>query len=574
MPTGSFIVPPSIAANLMPEVPPLKDTGAVSWKLRFQDLLAGASLAGLLLPEAVAYASIAGMPAQTGIYALFAGLICYGLIGSSRFAAVSTTSSSAAVLAVAIASLGGSSADRVMLSAGVVLAAGVFFVIAAVLRAGSISDFIAKPVLRGFAFGLAVVIILTQVAGVVGVRPSGRGLAPLVWALGSHFATWNLTALAICGISLLLLSIIARVPRVPGALCVVVAGIAAEAMLGLSAHGVTLVGSITLAFKISPPPTMAYSEWLRVGEMGAALALILYAESYSAIRMFAMKHGDPTQANRDLIALGVANVVSALVQGLPVGAGFSATAANEAAGAQSKLAALAAAGVVSVTVVFALPFVALLPSPVLAAIVIHAVSHTLRPSAFAPYFRWQRDRSVVVGSILAVFLFGVLDGLLVGVAFSLLLLLRRLSESAVVELGRLGQSHDFVDMKQHADARQIDGLIILRPEAALFFANAERILTHARYLVETTPRHCQNVILSLEESPDLDGSTLESLAVFNSTLHAAGKRLLLARLKAPAHEVLLRSSLPELNTDVLLDLSVDSAVSQVVRTLDALKMTA
>ena len=525
------------------------------------DTLAGLSLAGLLLPEAVAYATIAGLPAQAGVCALFAGLVCYGLLGASRYAVVSATSSAAAVLAVATASIGGSAETRILVGAGLVLAAGLFFIIAAILRAGSISDFIAKPVLRGFAFGLAVVIILKQTADVAGVASPGHNLFSLVWALGTHFLTWHLLPVAICGSACLVLFLLARVPRIPGALVVVVAGIAAEAIFGLSKLGVPLVGPISLSFQLTAPPSLAYEQWLRVGELGAALALMLYAESYGAIRTLAMKHGDAVQANRDLMALGVANIVSALFHGMPVGAGFSASAANEAAGARSKLAALFAAVVVLITVLLALPLIAMLPKAVLAAIVIHAVSHMLRPSVFAPYFVWHRDRIVIIASLLAVFIFGVLDGLLVGIGVSLLLLLRRLSESTVVELGRLGTSHDFVDLAEHPQGCPIDGVIVLRPEAALFFANAERILTHARHLVEASQRNCHSVVLSLEESPDLDGSTLEALAGFSATLQAAGKQLVLARLKMQAREVLMRSHLPGLSENVLLDLSVDSAVS-------------
>ena len=524
-------------------------------------MLAGLSLAGLLLPEAVAYATIAGLPPQAGVCALFAGLFCYAVLGASRFAVVSATSSSAAVLAVAAAALGPTNpAARILFCAGLVLVTGIFFLVAGFLRAGSISDFIAKPVLRGFAFGLAVVIITKQVANVVGVPSSGNGLPKLLWDLGASYATWHVPPLIVGTVACILLFVLGRVPRVPSAIVVVAAGIVAEAWFGLSKHGVPLVGQVDLSFAMAAPPAMAYGQWLRVGELSAALALILYAESYSAIRTFAMKHGDRAWPNRDLIALGAANLVSALFHGLPVGAGFSATATNESAGVQTKLGAVAAGVIVLAVVAFALPLIALLPSSVLAAIVIHAVSHTVRPGVFGPYFRWRRDRGVIVGSLLAVLLFGVLDGLLVGVAVSLLFLLRRLSESTVAVLGRLGGSHDFVSMYSHPEAHLIDGVIILRPEAALFFANADRILTLASHLIETQARAAHTVILSLEESPDLDGSTMEALATFTQALHSGGKRLYIARLKGPAHEVLLRSALPGLERSALLDLSVDDAV--------------
>lgn len=193
-------------------------------------MLAAWSLSGLLLPEAVAYSTIAGLPPQAGVCALFAGLVCYAVLGGSRFAVVSATSSSAAVLAVATAAVGGANpASRILFGAGLVLVTGIFFLLAGFLRAGSISDFIAKPVLRGFAFGLAVVIITKQVASVVGVPSSGNSLPKLLWDLGASYATWHVAPLVVGVVACILLFVLERVRRVPTAIAVVVAGIAAEA---------------------------------------------------------------------------------------------------------------------------------------------------------------------------------------------------------------------------------------------------------------------------------------------------------------------------------------------------------
>ncbi len=223
---------------------------------------------------------------------------------------------------------------------------------------------------------------------------------------------------------------------------------------------------------------------------------------------------------------------------MPVGAGYSATSANEAAGATSRLAGLVAAAVVGLIVLTLLPLVAFTPVPVLAAVVIHAVSHTLNPVSLQPYFAWRRDRLLVLAAIAGVLLFGVLDGLLVAIAISLLLMLRRLSRPGMSVLGRLGNSHDYVKLALHRDARPQPELLILRLDEPLFFVNAERSLHLARAMLEERAGPLRKVILSLEESPDLDGSSVEALRDFAAFVRQQGLALALARLKEPACSVL------------------------------------
>ncbi|RXZ36688.1 SulP family inorganic anion transporter [Oxalobacteraceae bacterium CAVE-383] len=537
-------------------------------RLSWPDAVAGLSLAGLLLPEAVAYSSIANLPPQAGVIALFAGLICYGLFGASRYAMVSATSSSAAVLLAASLSVaGGNNTLRLAVGAGVVVVSGLLFLAAGLLRIGSVSDFISKPVLRGFAFGLAIVIILGQIANIVGVHPQHSDVIRFVIELFSRFDLWNRAAAAVALAALMLLALLARMPRVPGGLLVIALGIAAGKYLNLSQYGIAAVGTIDLQLAAPALPALAYSEWLRVAELSVAMVMILYAESYSSIRSFAMKHGDSVSPNRDLLALGLANLVSGLFHGMPAGAGYSATSANEAAGAVSRLAGWVAAFALLIIVIFLLPAIALTPVPVLAAIVIHAVGHTLRPAVFRPYFTWRRDRLIAIAAVLAVFLFGVLDGLLAAIALSLAMLLRRMAASSVTVLGRLDGGHLFVSRKMHPQAEEIPGMLILRPDTGLFFGNAERILTQVHNDILGAGKDVRVIILSLEESPDLDGTSVEAIADFCASIRKSSQSgenrryLLLARLKSPAQQLLARAAIPGLPVDVLRDLSVDDAVA-------------
>jgi len=521
------------------------------------DLLAGLSIAGLLLPEAVAYSHLAGLPPQAGVIALFAGLVCYGLIGRSRFAIVSATSSSAAVLASAMLALDVSgAAQRAALASLLVVGAGVAFLLCAVLRLGAMSNLIARPVLRGYAFGLALVIAVRQWPTIAGMQTASTGFFALIAELLRGLASWQTPTLG-CGIAALLgLFVLERVRHVPGALVVIIAGILAAPWL--SAHGVALTGPIDLTPALPQFALPEGTRWPALSGFSLALMFIVYAESYGSIRTYALKHDDPVQPNRDLLALGVANAVAGLLQGTPVAAGYSASSANEAAGASSRYAGLIAAAALALLVAVFLRWIERIPEPVLAAIVIHAVSRSLRFGVFANYFRWQRDRQVALAAVLAVLLFGVLNGLLAAIAFSVAWLLRSLASPRLSVLGRVGR-HDYVNVERFPQAVRAEGLLVLRPEEPLFFANAEPLLAAARERVLAQPA-TRLVVLSLEESPDLDSTALETLGEFCAWLAARGIELRVARLRHTVRDALLRAALAQLPPATLDYSSVDDAV--------------
>jgi sulfate permease, SulP family len=521
------------------------------------DILAALSIAGLLLPEAVAYSGLANLPPQAGVIGLFAGLLCYGLIGRSRFAIVSATSSSAAVMAAATAALGaGDVSARVLLASILVPCTGLAFVLAGSARLGAISNLIARPVLRGFAFGLALVIAVKQIPALAGLHTHSGSFFALLLEVARILAAANPAAL-VCGLAALAgLFVLEHVRRVPGALIVIVCGIAASGWL--ASHGVALTGPIHLA--LDPPRVAlpAHPNWPQTIEFALALMFILYAESYSSIRTFALKHDETVQPNRDLVTLGIANIVSGLFHGTPVGAGYSASSANEAAGAQSQASGLIAAAIILGLVLVCLPFIERIPEPILAAIVMHAVSKSLRLGPLQTYFLWKRDRLITVIAICAVLVFGLLNGLLFAIAFSLAMLLQTLARPRLSELGRLG-AHDYVSIDRFPKSARNEEVMVLRPEEPLLFANADPVLALARLKIQRVPG-VKVVVLSLEESPDLDGSSLESLAEFSAWLQKRQVELRLARLKDNARDALQRAAIPQLPATALEYSSVDDAV--------------
>jgi MFS superfamily sulfate permease-like transporter len=530
------------------------------------DVLAGLSIAGLLLPEAVAYSGLAALPPQAGVIGLFAGLLCYGLLGQSRFAIVTATSSSAAVLASATLELGGADVGyRVALASLLVLGTGAVFVLCGTLRLGAMSNLIARPVLRGYTFGLALVIAVKQWPTLVHLPAHSSTFFGLIAEMLVNYRAWQLPSLA-CGLAALAgLFALERLPRVPGTLLVIVGSIVASPWL--AARGVALTGP--LRFSLGAPSFVVPSGTHGLALVGFSIAVmfILYAESYGSIRTFALKSGDRVDPNRDLISLGVANLVSGLFHGTPVGAGYSGTAANAAAGAQSRLAGVSAAVVVLILVLLFLAWIERIPQPALAAIVIHAVSKSVRLSVFRNYFLWHRDRLVAVTAALAVMVLGVLTGLLVAIVVSVGRLLQSLARPRLSELGRVG-NHDYLSLERFPGAVTVPGMLVLRPEEPLFFANAEPLFAQVRERVETAAP-VKLVVVSLEESPNLDSTAIEVLGEFCRWLSARGAELRLARLKESAREALLRAELTEVPASALDYSSVDDAVRGVCVTPDA-----
>ena len=520
------------------------------------DVVAALSIAGLLLPEAVAYSGVAQLPPQAGVIALFAGLLCYWLVGRSRFAIVSATSSSGAVLASAMLALNATTmAQRVVLASVLVVGSGIAFALTGVLRLGLMSNLIARPVLKGYTFGLALVIAVKQWPTMVNVHAHSGSFFALLGELARDFPSWHTVSLW-CGLAALAgLFLLERFRRIPGALVVIIAAIAASGWL--ASHGVALTGPIHLGLGVPHLAAPQGVRYVTLVEYSVALMFILYAESYGSIRTFALKHNDEVQPNRDLLALGLANFVSGLFQGTPVGAGYSATSANETAGAQSRWAGLFAAVAVLVLVLAFLPWIERIPEPALAAIVIHAVSKSLRISVFRNYFKWHRDRIVVVVAVLAVILFGILNGLLIAIAVSVAILLQALTRPRLSVLGRMGE-HDYVSLVRFPQAHCPPDMLVLRPEEPLFFGNADPLFAQAREQVLKQPQ-AKLVVLSLEESPDLDSTALESLDEFRAWLAARGAQLRLARLKDSARHALMRAHFPQLSGSNLDYHSVDDA---------------
>lgn len=504
---------------------------------RGADLIAGISVAGLMLPEAVAYAAIAGFAPQHAIFAAIIGGFVYTLVGTSRFAIVAPTSSSAAMLAAAIGGLGATVEAPEVLATLIVALTGAIFVAAGYLRLGSLSGFIARPVLRGFAFGLAITIIVKQLPIICGIKIHASDVAQLLLMLGQRVEDINLASFVIGIVALGALLFFKRIKRVTGAIIVLTCGIILSYVVDMQALHVTQVGHIAVQLSLPQRTDISIMMWSRLAQLALPLTLIIFAESWGTMRTLALAAGDTINADRELKALGLANIAVACIQGMPVGAGFSASAANASAGTTSRWAAAIAALGLGALLWFAGDLVARLPEPILAAIVISALMHALSPAPLRHLWQLDRDQWVAVTAAVAVIVLGVLNGMLAAIALSLFALLRRLSAPSISQLGQLDGGHDYVDLTVHPDAHSLPSIAIFRPNAPLFFANAERIFGMIEVMIgQSLPKH---VIISLEESDDFDSSSLESMIEFAESLAKQAIILRLARVHDRVRDLLI-----------------------------------
>jgi MFS superfamily sulfate permease-like transporter len=429
-----------------------------------------------------------------------------------------------------------------------------------VLRLGLLAQFIARPVVRGLALGLAITITLRQLPPLLGLHGLPGSPAALLPQLASRHDQWQLVPLLLGIAAFGLLWLLRRQQRVPAALLVIALGAFAQPWLAAAGAPVAVVGNIDFGVLKPAWPSLDGADWLRALELAVALLLILFAESYGAVRACALRHGASVDANRELLALGAANLLSGVLQGTPVGAGYSATTANEGLGARTHRAGVVALAVVAAVAAFLRGGLARIPEPVLAALVIWAMRDAFSLAPLRPYLRWRRDRTVLAVAVGAVLLLGVLDGLLAAVALSLALLIRQFARPRVVALGRVGEGHDFAPLERHEGARPVPGMLVLRPEEPLFFANAEAVLDSALARLAAEPA-ARALVLSLEESPDLDGTAIEALGQFADTVARQGRVLRLARLKDRVREVLVQAGLPGIPPSALTAGSVDAVVA-------------
>jgi SulP family sulfate permease len=504
--------------NLSTEDQSRKFLPIADWLFHYQkdwlrlDLIAGLTAAAVVIPKAMAYATIAGLPVQVGLYTVLVPMVVYAVMGTSRPLSVSTTTTIAVLTGAELSEVvpNGDPSSLLKATAMLALMVGAILVLASLLRLGFIANFISEPVLVGFKAGIGIVIVLDQVPKILGIHfPRGTFLHNLL-AVARGFPETSLPTLAVGLIMIgLLVAIEHFIPQAPAPLIAVAAGILGVRLMALQSYGVELVGRIPQGLPSITIPQFSLAQALWPGALG--IALMSFTESIAAGRAFANSNEPPLRANRELLATGLANAGGAFFGAMPAGGGTTQTAVNRLAGAQSQFAEMVTATVGLATILLLAPVLALMPQATLAAVVIVYSIGLIRPAEFQAILGIRRTEFTwALAAVIGVVLLGTLKGIIVAIVLSLVALASQVADPPVYVLGRKPGTNVFRPRTEdHPEDETYPGLLLLRVEGRMFFANAEHIGQKIRRLVaEFQPTV---VAIDFGAVPDLEYTALKML---------------------------------------------------------------
>ena len=510
------------------------------------DVIPGLTTAAVVVPKALAYATIAQLPVQAGLFAALVPMAVYAVLGSSRLLSVSTTTPIAILCATAIGEALRSDPGLDPLTAAATLSVlvGVMLLTARVFRLGFLANFISEPVLTGFKAGVGFVIVVDQLPKVLGIHIHKEGFFRDVASIVTHVPDLSWPTLTVALGTLAVIAIARRfLPKSPAPLLAVAMGIAASAIVGLEAAGVSVVGAIQGGFPMPmlPRPSLFEAMW----PAAAGIALISFTESIAAARAFVRRADPLIDPNRELLALGAANAAGAFIGSMPAGGGTSQTAVNRNAGAQTQAASLVVAAAAFATLLFLAPVLALMPHATLAAVVIAYSIGLVNPAEMAAIrrvrtmeFRWA------LVACLGVMVLGTLKGIVVAIVVSLAGLLWLTNDPRVDEIRRKPGTNIFRPRSpEHPEDEMIPGLLIARPEGRLYFANAANVGGKLRALVETSSP--QVILLDCSAIPGFEYTALKMLVEAEERLNSEGTELWLAALNPEVLDLVRRTPLAE-----------------------------
>ena len=508
------------------------------------DLVAGLTAAAVVVPQAMAYADIAGLPLAVGLYTALVPLVVYAVMGTSRPLSVTTTSTLAILTAGALHAIAPGARDALLISATATLTflVGGILLVASILRLGIVASLISEPVLVGFKAGVGLVIVVDQVPKLLGVHfDKGHffhNLVSIVDHVPQASVATILLALAMLALQIALQRLL---PRVPAALVTVAAGILASSLAGFNRLGIELVGEVHggLPAFILPDTSLFPHLW----PAAVGIALMSFVETAAAGRAFRGADEPQPQANRELLALGLTNLIGGLFQNMPSGGGTSQSAVNRSAGAQSQVAGLVTAVAVVAVLLFLAPLIHLMPQATLAAVVAVSCAGMIHPREFRGILRTRvMEFSWAIASLIGVVLLGTLQGILVAVVLSLLALMYHANLRPVMVLGRKPGTDVFRPRsKEHPEDETFPGLLLLKTEGVIHFANAQRIEDLMSRLVDEYKP--QAVVIDCSAIPDFEYTALKMLTDAERKLQQSGVSLSLAALNPEPLQLIQKSSL-------------------------------
>src|SRR5213596_1786247 len=542
---------------------------AVNWLRAYQpkwlraDLIAGVTLAAYLMPAGLADASLANLPPEAGLYAcLFSGLV-FWLFCSSRHTAITVTSAISVLLGASLGDLAGGDPSRFWaLASCTALIVGGLALIAWLAKAGVIVNFISESVLVGFKCGIALFIASTQLPKLFGFKGSHGDFWERSGYFFSHLRDTNLASLLL-GLGALAVLLLGKrfLKNKPVALFVVIAGIVAASIMDLGSLGVKLLGQVPQGLPPFGLPAVHLSDLNDLLPLALACFLLGAVESAAICRMFAVKHGYRFDANQELLGIASANVMAGLGHGFPVSGGMSQSLVNESSGARTPLSGFIASLLTLLIVLFVSGALRYLPQPVLAAIVLMAVTGLFKVTALKHFWRADREEFLVaMAALLGVLGAGLLRGVLIGAIISLVQLLRRASRPHVAFLGRIPGTRRFSDRARHPDNELIHGVLIFRPESGLVYFNVDNVCDSILSRVRAEPTPPKLVVLDLSASPHVDIQACGVVMNIADDVKAAGAHLQIVEARSSVRDRLRAEGIEEHVSQVNRFTSVADAV--------------
>ena len=499
---------------------------AVGWLRRYQpawlrrDLVAGVVTACVVVPQCVAYASLAGLPVEVGLYVATVPMALYVLLGTSRPLSVSTTSTISLLTASAIADSG--EPDVLVAASALAVIVGVLLLVVGLLRLGFLADLVSSPILTGFKTGTGLVIIAGQLGKLTGIPVDGSGFfQDLRDVLGGLDEIQGLTLALGVGTIVLLVALRRFAPRLPAPLIGVAAGIVIVAAFDLVDRGVAVIGEVPSGlpgFELASP-----QHWGSLFPGALGIALMSAVESLAAGRALRAKEDPPIDANRELIALGVANLGAGAFHGYPAGGGLSQSAVNDQSGARTQISSLTTVATVVIVLTTLTGVLEDLADATLAALVIVAAGGLIQPVAFRRLAGIRRrDFALALVAVAGVLIFGILDGVLIAIAVSIITLVYQTNHRAVEVLGVDPQTGQFRTLARHAEAQPLAGIVIVRMRGPLSFANVQRVRTEILTALDDAPQPPRFLICDCAALADIEITALEVMAELATELRGRG----------------------------------------------------
>jgi len=508
------------------------------------DLVAGAVLTALLIPAGMGYAQAAGLPPATGLYATIIPLLAYALFGPSRLLVLGPDSSLAPIIAVSVLPLAGGDPDRAVALAGLLaIMMGGALVIGGLAKLGFVTDLLSKPIRVGYLNGIALAVFVSQVPKLLGFSVDGEtALADMRDIVDSTFSGDIDRTSAALGIGSIVAIVLCKrfVPKVPGVLVAVVGSMLVVWVQDLATE-ISVAGALPEGL---PAPALGGLQWSDVADLiGPALgiALIAFADTGVLSRTFAARHNETVDGSQEMSAIGVANVASGLFGGFSISASSSRTPVAEDAGAKSQLVGVVGAVLIVVFILVAPEATAYLPTATLAAVVLVAAYGLIDVPAVRRFFQVSRtEAGLSVAAFLGVALIGVLQGIVIAVGLSFVAFVNHAWRAYRTELVRVDGRRGYHDVSRHPEGHRIPGLLIVRFDAPLFFANGAQFDDYVRSLVVAAPEPVHTVILAAEPITSIDTTALDELIELDDHLARHGITLVFAEMKGPVKDQLRR----------------------------------